>query len=197
MEIPYTVEKREDTGFYNSQFGIWLFISSEVMLFGGLFSAFILFAVSNPAWPYGEKLDIMFGSVNTAILLVSTLTMFLAQKAIGKDNFSGFRVWWIVTILLGVAFIVLKMFEYNHHFHVNDFPSKNNFIGMYFVITGAHVLHVLGGLVVNAYHIGPGTKFWKSKPGQYKNRIEVSGIYWYFVDLLWLFVLFPVLYIFS
>jgi heme/copper-type cytochrome/quinol oxidase subunit 3 len=98
------------------------------------------------------------------------------------------------TVLLGFVFLVVKYFEYSHKFHDGLLPSTNNFLAIYFTLTGLHMLHVLGGMAVNAYLLGPGAKLWKTNPVWFTNRVENSGLFWHFVDLVWIF-LFPVLYL--
>jgi len=89
---------------------------------------------------------------------------------------------------------VIKGFEYGAKFHHGLFPHTSTFLGIYFTLTGLHGLHVIGGMIVNGYLWGPGSKMWKTDPGRFTNRIEVAGLYWHFVDLVWIF-LFPVLYL--
>src|ERR671925_1413 len=152
MDIPYTVEIRRDTGLNNGKIGIWLFLASEVMLFGALFASYILIRTGAPSWPRGD------------------------------------------TILNGLVFLIVKYFEYTHKFHDGLFPSTNNFLAIYFTLTGLHGLHVLGGMVVNAYFWGPGAKLWKTNPVWFTNRVEHSGLFWHFGDMVWIF-LFPTLYL--
>jgi heme/copper-type cytochrome/quinol oxidase subunit 3 len=89
---------------------------------------------------------------------------------------------------------VVKYFEYSAEFHHGRFPSSSTYLAIYFTLTGLHGLHILGGIIVNAYFWGPGSKMWKTDPQRFTNRIEVAGLYWHFVDLVWIF-LFPVLYL--
>src|SRR5919112_281619 len=152
MDIPYTVEVRRDTGLNNGKIGIWLFLASEVMLFGALFASYILIRTGAPSWPRGA------------------------------------------TILLGFVFLVVKYFEYSDKFHHGYYPSTNNFFAIYFTLTGLHMLHVAGGMAVNAWFWGPGAKLWKTNPVWFTNRVENSGLFWHFVDLVWIF-LFPTLYL--
>jgi heme/copper-type cytochrome/quinol oxidase subunit 3 len=105
-----------------------------------------------------------------------------------------FRLWMGSTIALSFVFLIIKYFEYTDKFHHGHFPSTNNFYAIYFTLTGLHGLHILGGMIVMAYFIGPGAKLWKRNPDQFANRIEYTGLYWHFVDLVWIF-LFPVLYL--
>ena len=193
MEIPYTVAPRPDTGLFNAKMGIWLFLASEVMLFGALFTTYILLRVGAPHWPH-RVLDIPLATVNTVILITSSITMVMAWASLMMKNFSKYRLYMGATILLGFAFLVLKGIEYNHHFVIGEFPEKSTFLAIYFTITGLHGLHIIGGLIVNGYFWGPGSKMWKTEPERFTNRIEVAGLYWHFVDLVWIF-LFPVLYL--
>jgi cytochrome c oxidase subunit III len=96
--------------------------------------------------------------------------------------------------VLATIFLVNKYFEYAHHFDIGEGPSHSTFLAIYFTMTGLHGLHIIGGIVVMAYFIGPGAKMWKTQPEQFSNRIEATGLYWHFVDLVWIF-LFPVLYL--
>jgi heme/copper-type cytochrome/quinol oxidase subunit 3 len=193
MEIPYTVHERSDTGLYNAKLGVWLFLASEVMLFGALFTTYVLLRMGAPTWPHHE-LDVPLATTNTAVLITSSITMVMAWASLMMKNFGKYRMYMGITILLGVVFLIIKGFEYSHHIHIGDVPSKNTFYAIYFTMTGLHGLHVIGGMVVNAYFWGPGSKMWQTNPQQFTNRIEVAGLYWHFVDLVWIF-LFPVLYL--
>jgi heme/copper-type cytochrome/quinol oxidase subunit 3 len=99
-----------------------------------------------------------------------------------------------LTLLLGAVFLCIKAMEYGDKFSHGLMPATNNFLGLYFTMTGLHAVHVIGGMIVNAYLLGPGLKMWSSAPQRFANRVEVAGIYWHFVDVVWIF-LFPVLYL--
>jgi cytochrome c oxidase subunit III len=274
MEIPYTVKAREDTGLYNAKVGIWLFLASEVMLFGALFSSYILLRVgSGPGtWPHG-LLNIPIGTFNTAVLITSSVTVVLSWAALKMGNFGKYRVLQAVTLLCALGFIGIKSFEYREKFghyeiwkndgtrllgHIEHngthplfwktetlrqkniesikvlpdpyhytmsakemvhakkeshgahepveiktadikrlsafVPAHSTYFAIYFTLTALHALHVLGGAVVIGYIWGPGAKMWKTDPERYINRVEISGLFWHFVDLVWIF-LFPVLYL--
>ena len=195
MQIPYTVHPRPDTGLTNGKLGIWLFLASEVMLFGALFASYILLRVGAPEWPDGRDfLNIPLATLNTAVLITSSVTMVLAWASLVKKNFGKFRMWQAATILLGAVFLVIKYFEYSAKFHHHYFPSTNTFLAIYFTLTGLHGLHVIGGMAVNGYFWGPGSKLWKKDPEHFTNRVEHAGLFWHLVDLVWIF-LFPVLYL--
>jgi len=193
VEIPYTVEPRPDSGLANGKLGIWLFLASEVMLFGALFSTYILLRVGATEWPHGE-LSVRLGAINTVILIISSVTMVMSWASLKLNNFSKGRLYLLVTIVLATVFLVNKYFEYADHFARGEGPWHSTFLAIYFTLTGLHGLHIIGGIVVMLYLLGPGARLWKTNQEQYVNRIEYTGLYWHFVDLVWIF-LFPVLYL--
>jgi heme/copper-type cytochrome/quinol oxidase subunit 3 len=195
VEIPYTVAPREDTGLNNGKIGIWLFLASEVMLFGALFASYILLRVGSLTWPRGyEVLDVGLATFNTVVLISSSVTMVMAWASLMRKQFGRFRIYQGATVLLGFVFLCVKYVEYSAHFREQQFPSTSNFLGIYFTLTGLHMLHVIGGMAVNAYLWGPGSKLWKTNPEWFTNRVENAGLFWHFVDLVWIF-LFPTLYL--
>lgn len=290
MEIPYTVAARRDTGLWNAKIGIWLFLASEVMLFGGLFSAYIFLRLDAlPGdWPHG-LLNVPVGTMNTAILIASSVTVVLAWAALKMRQFTRYRIYMGITILCGVIFLVVKLAyewpqKFDHfgvfikeealqkyepylgnehllargfsprkeitgHLHnraaltdsnikeyevaldpVNADPSNpsndrphfftrpatekiatiekedvqyanmflpkhSTYFATYFTITGLHGLHVLGGVLVFLYFWLPiGANLYKRNPEHLANRVEVAGLFWHFVDLVWIFV-FPLFYL--
>ena len=195
MEIPYTVEARPDTGLTNGKLGIWLFLASEVMLFGALFASYVMLRVGAEHWPPGSTyLNIPLATLNTVILISSSVTMVLAWASLARNDFKKFRVFMAITILCGFGFLIVKYFEYSAKFHHELYPSTNTFLAIYFTLTGLHMLHVIGGMAVNSYLWGPGSALWKTDPVHFTNRVENSGLFWHFVDLVWIF-LFPILYL--
>ena len=195
MDIPYTIETRPDTGLTNPKLGIWLFLASEVMLFGSLFSAYALLRTGAASWPdQSATLSVPLATLNTVILISSSVTMVLSWAALKMNDFSKYRLYMGLTFLCGLGFLVVKGFEYGSKFEHGLLPSVNNFLGIYFVLTGLHGLHVIGGMIVNGYLWGPGARMWKTEPEKFTNRVEVAGLYWHFVDLVWIF-LFPILYL--
>ena len=193
MNIPYTVEERPDTGLANGKLGIWLFLASEVMLFGALFSTYIILRVGATEWPQGE-LSVPLGMINTFILIGSSVTMVLAWASLKLHDFARHRLYLLATFVLAGVFLVNKYFEYADHLRRGEGPWHSTFLAIYFTLTGLHGLHIIGGMVVMAYFLGPGAGMWKKYPEQFTNRIEYTGLYWHFVDLVWIF-LFPVLYL--
>ena len=197
IEIPYNVEERKDTGLYNSKLGIWLFLASEIMLFGALFSTYIILRTGDPTWMLHVKeahLNIPLATINTAVLILSSVTFVMSWVSLKLKDLSKFKLYMGITLLCSVIFLVIKYFEYTAKFDAGHYPSTHNFYAVYFTMTGLHGLHIIGGIIVNAYLWIPGTKMWKTEPERFTNRIEVAGLYWHFVDLVWIF-LFPSIYL--
>ncbi|MGF1678926.1 MAG: heme-copper oxidase subunit III [Candidatus Methylacidiphilales bacterium] len=313
MQIPYEVQERPDTGLYNAKLGIWLFLASEVMLFGGLFSAYIFLRLGAPdgTWP-DHVLWYLPGLINTGVLILSSVTVVLSWLYVKIGDFKMFRICMIVTLICSVLFMGIKSFEYNGKFHhfgafmkddarpngyseqitghlieetdtyflvaadtrqpsdwissrapkvekdssgdelakIGDDPHQgpsfqhpgiiatgkmkpvktiegkvkaalgedhaehpvfkvmkdqvfrssmftpayNSYFSIYFTMTGLHALHVIGGALVLAYFCFPGSKMFFTDRQHFANRIEVAGLFWHFVDLVWIF-LFPILYL--
>jgi cytochrome c oxidase subunit III len=195
IEIPYNTTERPDTGLYNAKLGIWLFLASEVMLFGALFSTYVLLRTGADKWEHGaEFLNVPLATLNTMVLIISSVFMVMSWASLKKNDFGKYRLYMGLTILCGVGFLIIKSIEYAHKFETGLFPSTSTFMALYFTMTGLHGLHVIGGMIVNSYLWGPGSKMWKTDPERFANRIEVAGLYWHFVDLVWIF-LFPTLYL--
>lgn len=359
MQIPYEVQARPDTGLYNAKLGVWLFLASEVMLFGGLFSAFIFLRLGadDGYWPHG-LLNVPIGTFNTAVLILSSVTVIRAWVALKMRRYAEYKKWMAITIICGAAFLVIKLtlewppkfahfgaimrkdkwseyekylgnehmkakglaprveisghleaveFTYSGkdiadvkvfadkkgcmveeaaahgghaaptaghdakadhgkvykfeskthgagfwpsvaeglkriegvklvsfevkpdpvnedpanpenekpHFwpkHPNDkaepivikaddihhwsafVPKHSTYFSTYFMITGLHGAHVLGGVLVFCYLWGPGARLYRKNPEHLANRVEVAGLFWHFVDLIWIFV-FPLFYL--
>jgi cytochrome c oxidase subunit 3 len=291
MDIPYTVTARPDTGLYNGKLGIWLFLASEVMLFGALFTAYLFMRLGadQGMWPQHVQ-SIPDGFTNTCLLICSSITMVYAWVALKERNLLKYRCFLGATIVFGIAFLTIKMVEYHDkymhwgfylkpaayekykpdltkmdavaiwcptqgtdgaweirgHIHKHDdvkgvytfLPDKNfhpytfggtpakaeekgaeneeetmtvtkndlvrpagnllpaygTYYAMYFTVTGLHAMHIIGGVVVMLYFLGPGSRMYRRNPEQLSNRIEVTGIFWHFVDLVWITV-FPILYL--
>src|SRR5207302_5183794 len=118
MNIPYTVEERPDTGLTNGKLGIWLFLASEVMLFGALFSSYILLRTGAATWPRGaEELNIPLATVNTMVLITSSITMVMAWASLKMNSLGKYRLYMGGTIALSFVFLIIKYFEYTSKFH--------------------------------------------------------------------------------
>ena len=198
MQVPYTVEERPETGLNNSKLGIWVFLASEVMLFGGLFSAYVFLRMAAPAGEFanwGSKLSIPMATVNTLVLISSSVTVIMSWASLKMKDFEKYKMYMGLTLLCALIFLVIKYFEYTGKFHHGIYPSSSTFMAIYFTLTGLHGLHIIGGMIVMGYFWLPaGNKMWHSEPDHFTNRIEVAGLYWHFVDLVWIF-LFPILYL--
>lgn len=200
--LPYTVKPHPVTGVYSGKLGTWLFLASEVMLFGALFSSYVLLRVGAPAtgpaaWPSHAETELSWkiGGFNTLVLIISSVTMVMAWASLKMNDLAKARMYLGFTVALALVFIIVKLlFEYIPKFQAHHTPSHSNFFALYFTMTGLHALHIIGGIIVITYFIFPGSSLWKKDPEYYTNRIECTGLYWHFVDLVWIF-LFPVLYL--
>jgi cytochrome c oxidase subunit 3 len=293
MEIPYTLTARPDTGLYNGKLGIWLFLASEVMLFGAIFTAylFVRLGAEDGTWPDHVQ-SIPLGLTNTIILIISSITMVWAWVALKERKINTYRLALSITTLCGIVFLCIKFTEYYQkyehfgfyikesamakyepalqkmnafycavpsehafevrgHFHdetadtitfmpdakpsylinlagkenagsateeragvanasgeeptvtlsIADIdrygrllPKYGTYYAIYFLVTGLHAMHIVGGVIVMLYFLTIGSRLYKRNPEQLSNRIEVTGIFWHFVDLVWITV-FPILYL--
>ncbi len=198
MNIPYILEERPDTGLTNSKLGIWVFLASEIMLFGGLFSAYVFLRIAAPEGDFdywGSKLSVPKATFNTLVLILSSVTMVMAWASLKLREFDKYKMYLGITILCALAFLFVKYFEYTGKFHHGIYPSSSTFMGIYFTLTGLHVLHIIGGVAVLLFYWSPiAYKMYNEDPELLANRIEITGLYWHFVDLVWIF-LFPILYL--
>jgi cytochrome c oxidase subunit III len=185
---------------------MWVFLVTEVLFFGGVLTAYIVYRVSYPDAFAGAShhLDVVLGAINTAVLIVSSLTMALAVHGaqLGRRRQTvGFL---LATMALGSAFLVIKAIEYSHKFHDHLFPGPNFvypggaarqaelFFSVYFALTGLHALHMIVGIGLLASLVFLALKG-RFSP-EYYSPVENIGLYWHFVDIVWIF-LFPLLYL--
>jgi cytochrome c oxidase subunit 3 len=189
-----------------STLGMWVFLGTEVLFFGGLF---VTYAVYRAWYPEAfavasHELDILLGGINTAVLISSSLTMALAVHAAQAGERRLVVLFLMGTMVLGAVFLGFKGLEYYHKFEEHHVPGPafafageyfrqaQIFFSLYFVMTGLHALHMVIGLGIMAWML------WWSWNGtitaEYASPIEISGLYWHFVDIVWIF-LFPLLYL--
>lgn len=189
-----------------SSLGMWVFLLTEVMFFGGLFTGYIVYRTAYPeAWALGSNtLDVVLGGFNTAVLIASSLTMALAVHFAQLGNRKLLILFLVLTIIFGAGFLGVKAVEYSHKFHEHHVPgpsfhfegehSRNVqlFFSFYFAMTGMHALHMIIGLGILFVLV------WMAAKGRftakYSNPIEMFGLYWHFVDIIWIF-LYPLLYL--
>jgi heme/copper-type cytochrome/quinol oxidase subunit 3 len=131
---------------------------------------------------------------NTLVLIASSVTVVMSWVSLKLNDFAKYRVYMGITIACAFIFLIVKYFEYTAKFDHGLSPATSTFLAIYFTITGLHAIHIIGGIVVNGYLLGPGARMWKTDPEQFTGRVEAAGLYWHFVDLVWIF-LFPVLYL--
>ena len=178
----------------SSKLGMWLFLGTEILLFGGLFAAYAIFRAKYPEMFFEQHVELnkKMGAINTCILIFSSLTMAMGVSAIqrGKQKLTAILI--LITILCGLGFGVVKYFEYSAKFHHHIYPDTSIFFSLYFMMTGLHMLHVFIGLVILSvmFVLTLKGKF----NAKYSTPVEVGGLYWHLVDLIWIY-LFPLLYL--
>lgn len=186
--------------------GMWLFLITEIMFFGGMFTAYVVYRAAHPGAFAGasHELNVTLGGINTIVLICSSLTMALAVygSQVGKRGMLISCL--VLTLLLGLTFLGLKAIEYTEKFHHHLFPGPGFtwehgnprqaelFFSIYFAMTGMHALHMVIGAGILSFLI---YNAWKGRyRPEYHTPVELSGLYWHFVDIIWIF-LFPLLYL--
>jgi len=195
MEIPYTATVRPDTGVTNQKLGLWLFLASEVMLFGSLFSAYALLRSGAMSWPDQSSIvNVRLASINTVVLITSSVVILRAAASMRVGSVAAFRRLMLTAALLGIVFLAIKSIEYRGELVEGLRPSTSNFLGLYFVMTFLHALHVGGGVLVALFLCGPGVAMARTNPPRFAGRVEAAALYWNFIDIIWI-LMFVVLYL--
>ena len=172
---------------------IWWFLASEILVFGGLITGFVLYQFAHGGFAAdAEHVKWRFGAFNTLVLVTSSMTMIMALASARAKNRSRTQLFLLLTILLGCTFLCVKGFEYRGELHEGFYPSSGTFWSFYFGMTGLHALHMLAGIVINLMLLIAVTR--KLSWEFLQRRIEYGGLYWHFVDVVWIF-LFPLLYL--
>jgi cytochrome c oxidase subunit 3 len=188
-----------------ARLGMWLFLATEVLLFAGLFAAYAVYRYLYPAEfaAASRGLATWIGLVNTGVLVTSSFTVAMGLDRAGRGNGKGTRALFGASVALALVFLVFKYVEYSHHFHAGELPGKfyqgavegpgaPTFYTLYFLITGLHGIHVVVGmtvLIVIGLKAGAG-----AYTPEYHVPVELAGLYWHLVDLIWIFV-FPLIYL--
>ena len=195
MEIPYAVTARPDTGMNNARLGLWLFLASEAMLFGGLISAYVFLRTGSASSEFGQRLsDIPLAGFNTLVLVASSLFITISLWSLRAQLFGQYRLLMAASILLGALFIGIKWVDYSHKFSEGLYPASSTFLAIFFTMTGVHALHVIGGIILNGYFWLTSPKLREREPDRLLSRVSAASLYWNFIDAVWI-VLFFLLYV--
>ena len=199
-ELAHT-EHRDYTG---AKLGMWLFLFTEILLFGGMFLLYAVYRQVNSAEFHeaGQEMDVVLGAVNTVILLTSSLTMALSISALRNNAKTRSLVLQAATILLGIVFLADKYVEWSDHIRRGFYPNspellamshgKILFFGLYYVMTGIHALHVLIGMGVIGFILVLTAR--GKVTGGDPVKLENAGLFWHLVDVIWIY-LFPLFYL--
>ncbi len=209
MATADTLEKPSEDTFLpdvsQGKMGMWVFLSSEVVVFGGLITVYLLFRLGNPGWEWWkiqQHLKEFIGTFNTIVLLTSSWTIVMSYKAFDRDRPSAGNWWLLATVLLGFLFLGVKGYEWTSEIGAGYYPGSpamnesdghhaNLFWGFYYAMTGLHGVHVLGGVIANLIIWLGSVLGWTEEN---TTRLEYAGLYWHFVDIVWVF-LFPIFYL--
>ncbi|MCI0392264.1 MAG: cytochrome c oxidase subunit 3 family protein [Acidobacteria bacterium] len=209
-----SMEQQKEAGMV----GMWIFLLTEIMFFGGLFLAYTVYRTTYPeGFLFGSHLlNVPLGGTNTVVLIVSSLTMAMAVYSSQKGDRKKLVGFLAITLILGLVFLVIKYFEYRAKIDTNLFPAAQLynpstpaedpqhgvpgplrqevqvFLWIYFLMTGLHALHMIvgAGILITLIILAQKGKFTRA----YNSPVEISGLYWHFVDIVWIF-LFPLLYL--
>lgn len=189
-----------------AEFGMWVFLMTELLLFGGLFTAYAAFRYYYPAIfaDASHGLNAVVGMINTAILIVSSLGMAIAVRAAKNNQRKKLLFALLSAIVLGTIFMVIKGFEYYDHYQQREFPglafdysvpnalTKQTFFFLYFAMTGLHAVHLTVGIILVSVILVQAYR--RRYTPSYYSPVENAGLYWHFVDIVWIF-LYPLFYL--
>ncbi|MDH5314779.1 MAG: cytochrome c oxidase subunit 3, partial [Actinomycetota bacterium] len=181
------------TGLPNTKIAMWMFLASECMLFGALISTYVLYRGASQNGPYpADVFDIPYTSVSSFVLLASSLTMVLALASAQKRDVARMRLWLLATALLGLTFVGGQVYEFTVFYDEGLALSTNLFGTTFYVLTGFHGVHVTVGILMLLSLVGFSTA--DSLPDDAAFPVEMVGLYWHFVDIVWI-VIFTVVYL--
>ena len=187
-------EAQVGSGVYNEKLGMWVFLGSEVMFFTALIGSYIILRFAHPeAWQApGEVLAIPITAVNTFLLICSSVTMVKAFAAAQDGNQKALPLWLLATVIIGASFVGVQIYEYRQLIHHGFVPSEGLYGSTFYLMTGFHGFHVTVGVLCLIFVT------WKAFLGKYTvadhRGVEVIGLYWHFVDLVWI-ILFTIVYL--
>jgi cytochrome c oxidase subunit III len=189
MDHAATMDTSSDfVGTARGKVGMWLFLVSDALTFGGLLCAYGASRMGSSDWPVpSQVLDIPLTAVNTFILIISSVTMVKALSAIRHGNVKGLQKFLLLTALGGITFLSIQAYEYHHLLFGEGLRLRNNlFCATFFSLTSFHGAHVFAGVIYLLI------TWWRSTKGdftaEHNHRVEVAGLYWHFVDLVWILV---------
>ncbi len=193
MSTVATAHAGESEQVPSGKLAIWWFLASEIMTFGGLLTAFVLCRFAAGGWEEeSSHVSTSIAAFNTLVLVTSSYTIVKAHGFAENNNRQGAAQYLLYTTLLGIFFLCVKGYEYSGEISHGFVPSVSLFWSFYYGLTGLHALHVIGGIIANASLCYCAAKDWGWS--ELSHRVEYAGLYWHFVDVVWIF-LFPLVYL--
>lgn len=188
------VEPASATGIPHDKVGMWVFLCSEIMFFTGLIGSYIVLRFASPVWPHpGNTLNIWLTALNTFILICSSVTMVQALASVRDGDIRKLKLFLSLTLLFGAIFLSIQAYEYRHLLHKGFNPHASLFGSVFYTTTGFHGFHVFCGVICMAFVTGKAF-LGKYTPANHQG-VETIGLYWHFVDLVWI-ILFTIIYLF-
>jgi cytochrome c oxidase subunit III len=192
MNLDTTTMPLHDSGTPVGKTGTWWFLSSEIPVFGGLITAYIVLRLGSAGWSEASShLNFNIALINTFLLLTSSMTIVMAHAAVQDNDYRRVANFLGLTVLLGLGFLGMKAIEYSIEIKHGFLPSAGIFWSFYYGMTGLHALHVLAGIIVNLVLWIGAVKGTLARNG---HRVELAGLYWHLVDIIWIFI-FPLIYL--
>jgi cytochrome c oxidase subunit 3/cytochrome o ubiquinol oxidase subunit 3 len=186
-------EHETSTGLPSTKLAMWMFLASECLLFGALITTYVLYRGASQVGPYpADVFDIPYTSVSSFVLLASSLTMVLALAAAQHRDFARMRLWLLATAMLGLTFVGGQVYEFTAFYREGLAITTNLFGTTFFVLTGFHGVHVTVGILMLLSLVG--LSFADRLPDEPAFPVEMVGLYWHFVDIVWI-VIFTVVYL--
>jgi cytochrome c oxidase subunit 3/cytochrome o ubiquinol oxidase subunit 3 len=186
-------EHHTSTGLPSTKLAMWLFLASECLLFGALITTYVLYRGASQTGPYpSDVFDIPYTSVSSFVLLASSVTMVLALTAAEHHDHPRMRLWLLATAMLGMTFVGGQVYEFTHFYREGLSLSTNLFGTTFYVLTGFHGVHVTVGILMLLSLVGMSST--NRLPAEPSFPVEMVGLYWHFVDIVWI-IIFTVVYL--
>lgn len=187
MQIPYTIAERPDTGFTNGKLGMYLFLASEMMFFGGLFSAYAFLRTAAPAWPpVALPHGLLFAGTMTVLLVIAHACVYGAAASQKTDETIVARLLLAVATLFSAAFLAMLLVQYRDLLRAGLAPRTSTYVALYYALTGLHALHILAAIFIQIWFVLIARPIATTNQFQFRGRLELLSMFWLLLVTLWL-----------